>query len=77
MSLSIPDKERDGLRRYGVWAGNRHGHREDVTRCAWTVFAFGWAVGRQCQRRRGYGPDRELCRGHAKKVAARAEEETG
>jgi hypothetical protein len=61
----IPKVESDGLRRYGRWAGNPQGMKEDVTRCAWIVCEARW-IPRQCARKRGHGPDGLLCRQHAR-----------
>lgn len=61
----------DGVRRFGKWAGNPKGHREDVTCCVCSV-----AVGersqlfRQCSRKRGYGRDGLFCKQHAKRYPA-------
>jgi hypothetical protein len=55
-------------RRYGEWAGNPAGTKEDDKRCREEVWPHGggW-VPYQCLRKRGYGPNGELCKQHAKK----------
>lgn len=63
---NIPDVESDGLRRYGQWAGNPAGYKENITRCAYEVWR---TVGRtsmagQCDRPRGHGPDGLYCKQH-------------
>lgn len=60
--MSVPKN-----RRYGEWAGNPAGQKEDPTRCreevwprdgSWTPY--------QCLRKRGHGPKGEFCSLHAK-----------
>lgn len=54
-------------RRYDQWAGNPKGQPEDKTRCIEEVVDFtGWHQ-YQCQRKRGYGPNGEYCKQHAKR----------
>ena len=58
-------------RRYDEWAGNPKGFPEDKTRCVETVSDFtGWHQ-IQCSRKRGYGPNGEYCKQHAKKIEQR------
>lgn len=54
-----------GKRRYGQWAGNEAGIAEDKIKC---VAEVGWDefITRQCQRKRGYGPNDLYCKQHAK-----------
>jgi hypothetical protein len=66
--MSIPDKDENGNRRYGVWAGKPKGYSMDTTRCieeVWPPLSVSW-VSAQCARRRGYGPGGEFCKQHAK-----------
>ena len=58
------------MRRYGQWAGNPQGVPEDVEFCAFEVKGDRWGISRQCQRRRGHGPNKDYCKGHGKKVDA-------
>lgn len=52
-------------RRYGKWAGNPKGFREDPERCVWEVFPNdGQRIGRQCQNRRKAGSEGDLCQRH-------------
>ena len=49
---------------YNQWAGNPKGIPEDTTRCiaeVWDGF-----LSYQCSRKRGYGPNGEYCKQHAK-----------
>ena len=65
MSVPIPGK--DGVRRYGRWAGNPSGHREKSERCIEEVVERArWINFYQCLRKRGYGKDNAFCRQHAK-----------
>lgn len=64
-----PD-ERAGRRRYGQWAGNSRGTPEDVSRCVDSVRNMSIARGmvdKQCERKRGHGPNGEYCKQHAKR----------
>jgi hypothetical protein len=54
--------------RYGTWAGNERGKAEDKTKCVEIVFGDSW-IPYQCTRKRGYGPDGEYCKQHAKKIS--------
>lgn len=57
------------IRRYGQWAGNPRGMAEDKTLCIVEVAEAGRSVlFRQCQRKRGYGPDGAYCPIHAKRL---------
>jgi len=52
-------------RRYNQWSGNPNGWPEDKSRCVeevWSNF-----LSYQCQRKRGFGPNGEYCKQHAKK----------
>ena len=60
---------RGGVRRYGVWVGNRQGTPEDPMRCVEGIWER--AVERQCTRKRGHGPDGEYCRQHTDALARR------
>ena len=63
-----PEKQKDGLRIYGRWAGNPQGIKENLTRCAEQVHESGRGIRfYQCTRNRGYGPDGLYCKQHAKK----------
>ena len=54
-------------RKYDEWAGNPKGITEDKTRCVAEVPDFtGWHSF-QCLRKRGFGPNGEYCKQHAKK----------
>ena len=56
------------MRRYGAWAGNPRGYREDPKKCIAEV-ASGFLF-YQCSRKRGHGPREEFCKQHAKLVEA-------
>lgn len=59
------------MRKYGKWAGNRHGVPEDPERCIWSVYSSDCSRGmidHQCRNRRGHGPSGLFCGVHAKKV---------
>jgi hypothetical protein len=58
------------MRRYGCWAGNSAGTKEDESRCIEEVWpsSGGW-IPYQCQRKRGHGPDGLYCKQHAKQHA--------
>lgn len=57
-------------RRYGQWAGNEKGIAEDVSRCIKEVSDHsGWHY-YQCHRKRGYGPDLQYCKQHAKQLSS-------
>ena len=54
-------------RMYSKWAGNLKGIPEDLTRCIASVSDdTGWHFN-QCKRKRGYGPNGEYCKQHAKR----------
>ena len=58
-------------RRYGQWAGNPDGVREDPTRCIQEVYPrMEWHPS-QCLRKRGHGPDGLYCKQHGKLEAQR------
>lgn len=55
------------IRVYDEWAGNPKGIPEDKTRCVTEVRDFtGWHSF-QCRRKRGFGPNGEYCKQHAKR----------
>lgn len=56
--------------RYGKWAGNPNGQIAKPECCAKSVYGGRW-VGRQCGRKRGYGPEEAYCKQHAEKEAKR------
>lgn len=62
--MSVPKVQDDGLRRYGKWAGNREGSKEDLKRCVEQLFDRPHPGGYQCSRPRGHGPDGLYCRQH-------------
>jgi hypothetical protein len=68
----VPKKDETGLRRYGKWTGNLKGHQEDIRRCIAEVPSFPAPLFTQCSRNRGYGPEGEFCKQHAKKATAGA-----
>jgi hypothetical protein len=56
---------------YDKWGGNPKGIPEDPTRCIEEVVDWsGWHYF-QCSRKRGYGPNGEYCKQHAKKIEKR------
>jgi hypothetical protein len=60
----VPDLK-DGKRRYGAWAGRPQGTAEDLTCCVVSVHdGSRGSVGRQCNRKRGHGPDGLYCKQH-------------
>ena len=61
----VPEKGKDGLRRYHMWAGHPQGEKEDTTRCIEEVCAAGRAIlFYQCNRKRGFGPGNLYCKQH-------------
>ena len=56
------------LIRYGVWAGNPSGIREDIRLCIFETYGRTYKnfIPYQCSRKRGHGPNGEYCRQHAK-----------
>jgi hypothetical protein len=66
MPFWVPEPEKDGFRRYGRWAGNPRGYREDKARFVWEV-SDGHLMC-QCSSNRGHGPDGLYCKQHAKKL---------
>jgi hypothetical protein len=55
------------MRRYCEWAGNPKGNPEDPKRCIVEVSETGRSMlSHQCYRKRGYGPEEEFCKQHAK-----------
>lgn len=74
-----PKSDKDGIRWYNKWAGNPHGHREDVTRCVvevWPNERAGVARASQCARKRGHGPGGLYCKQHDPEVVKRRDEES-
>ena len=70
----VPQGE-PGQRRYGGWAGFPKGNKEDITRCAVSVYGSeSFSHGHQCTRPRGHGPNGEYCKQHdpAKEEARKA-----
>lgn len=65
--MSAP-KTIKGERRYGVWAGDPVGRKEDRERCAEQVPNPPSWSGAQCSRKRGHGPGGEFCKHHARKL---------
>ena len=57
----------NGQRRYGCWAGNPNGKREDPKRCIEEIWPTGSWIPCQCSRKRGHGPDGLYCKQHAKR----------
>ena len=55
------------MRRYGVWTGNPRGIPEDLNNCIDEVSHDGFKS-YQCSKPRGYGPKREYCRIHTKRL---------
>ena len=56
----------NGERRYNVWAGNPQGRAEDATRCIEEIHESGrGGMFRQCDRKRGQGPDGLYCKRHS------------
>ena len=61
---------------YDKWAGNPVGIPEDPTRCVFAVSDItGWHQ-QQCRRKRGYGPNGEYCKQHAKIMERRESSRT-
>lgn len=54
---------------YGVWGGNPKGTPEDLTRCIESVNS-GWHS-KQCDRKRGYGPNGKYCKQHDPEAIAK------
>jgi len=67
--MIVPKTQSDGYRYYGRWAGNPEGHREDSTRCLAEVGNYPSWIRCQCSRKRGYGPNGDYCKQHAKNAA--------
>ena len=53
------------MRVYGEWAGNPKGHKENTEYCIESVFER--HIDRQCNRKRGHGPDGLWCKQHGKR----------
>lgn len=58
---------KDGERRFGCWAGNPSGQRENSSCCIQEVSRFPSHLYYQCARRRGHGPEGLFCKQHGKK----------
>lgn len=67
-----PDKEKDGFRRYGAWAGYPNGYRENMDFCAEQIPERHGYRFFQCGRKRGHGPNGEYCKQHAKRYDCKA-----
>ena len=61
----VPAKQSDGLRRYGKWAGQPEGVKEDTSRCVAQV-RDDYMNSYQCCRKRGHGIEGLFCKQHAK-----------
>lgn len=48
---------------YGSWCGNPEGTAEDKIRCIATIYST-HISGRQCERKRGHGPNKAYCKQH-------------
>lgn len=65
------DVDGSGVRRYGRWAGNPAGIRENPTKCRRQVAEGGRSVlFHQCSRKRGFGTDGLYCKQHGASPAA-------
>lgn len=63
--LGLPKEE---LYRYGQWAGNPNGRKEDVSCCRYEVWPnTRFSIPYQCNRKRGHGYKGWFCKQHAKK----------
>lgn len=51
---------------YGVWAGNPKGSTEDKSKCVVEVRTKFGGLFKQCGRKRGFGPNGEYCKQHAR-----------
>ena len=52
------------MRRYGVWAGDPIGRREDPTLCIAATYNGLPNISHQCQRLRKVGPGKNYCKQH-------------
>lgn len=52
-------------KRYGVWAGNPTGHKENSENCTEEV-RHNWTYS-QCSRKKGHGKDKLYCKQHARR----------
>lgn len=59
--MYTPFVGKTGFRAYGVWASNPNGFQEDKNNCVVEIHGD-----YQCKRRRGYGPNGEYCKQHAR-----------
>lgn len=51
---------------YGAWAGKPAGTKPDLARCCKEVpGGASGMIGKQCSRKRGYGPSKAYCKQHA------------
>jgi len=64
--MRIPDKDKNGIRRYGKWGWNEVGVKEDPRCCVIEIQPHHTSVPRQCSSVRGHGPNGEFCKQHAK-----------
>lgn len=65
-----PAENRFYLKSYGAWAGDLKGRAPDYTCCCESVWSRGrWSRSYQCQRKRGFGPDKAYCKQHDPEVA--------
>jgi hypothetical protein len=64
--VNVPKRRKTMPRVYDQWQGRPQGIPEDPTRCVYAVpDETGWHF-YQCSRKRGYGPNGEYCKQHAK-----------
>ena len=59
---------------YDQWTGNPKGIPEDKANCVAEVTDYSGWHSFQCQRKRGYGPNGEYCKQHAKKFESEAKQ---
>lgn len=69
-----PYKTAEGERRYAVGGVKPEGIPERRTRCVASVFSYECSLYFQCQRLRGYGPNKEYCKIHAAKLPENSED---
>jgi hypothetical protein len=72
--VMVPEKHKDGKRRYGTWAGNPQGRTEDPWKCVEQVYTSHTRIPHQCSRHRGHGLDGEFCKQHAKRYPAKQDD---
>lgn len=63
--------------KYGAWAGHPEGHPPDHTRCCEeiTYYVGRWPKHKQCDRKRGHGPEGAYCKQHDPEVVAKRRSE--